>query len=225
MIYEEIYSGLNQVDPKTWSEVAIILSETTAKNRDIYLTNINKLNLKPIDFLVIAVLEDDLHNRAGRHPVGWANLRDLSMFRHTHINLSTSTLLDNLPKQYFSYLPTSIANRLKTKSRDKDIQANTKSIQLNEFSYQVFKAQLAQSKKKLSGKEAIAQIKALPYPTNQLEKEYSDKFLTLFWNHLPKRSIQFCYEIIGKNKNTIYSPVRVIENDYLENVLKETQFS
>ena len=147
-----------------------------------------------------------------------------SVFRQAHRS-DYQSFLNNLPIQFMQYLPTNIVNRLRKVTREEKVKSNTKQLQLNEFSYQMFKAQLNSLKKKLSGNEAIAQIQKLPNPLNGSELGYYDKFLALFWDHLQKKSIQFCNVIIGKSKNTIHSPVKVIKNEHLANIFKEPLFS
>ena len=128
--------------------------------------------------------------------------------------------LQNLPVQFIQYLPINITNRLRKVIKEEEIKSNTKQLQLNEFSYQMFKAQLNAAKKKLSGNEAIAQINELPNPLNDSEREYYDKFLALFWSYLPKKSIQFCNVVIKKRRATIYSPIKVLTNKVTDTLTK-----
>ena len=225
MTHQEVYKQLELVDQQTWRQTKELLSEHYANNRTTYIKNIDISNLKPIDYFITAVIEDDYCGRQQRHSVGWNVLTEkTSVFRQTNRN-DYQSFLSNLPIQFIQYLPTNIVNRLRKVAKEEEIKSNTKSLQLNEFSYQIFKAQLSTTKKKLSGNEAIAQIKKLPNPLNDSEREYYDKFLVLFWEHLPKKSIQFCDAIIGRNKYTIYSPIKVIKNDKLAHILNQTQFS
>ena len=186
MTHQEVYKQLELVDQQTWLQTKELLSEYYANNRTTYIKNIDISNPKPIDYFITAVIEDDYCGRQQtRQTVGWGVLTEkTSVFRQGHRNDHIS-FLNNLPAQFMRYLPTNIVSRLRKVAREEELKASTKSVQLNEFSYQMFKAQL-QAKKKLLGTEAIAQIKKLPAPTNQLEKEFYDKFLTLFWDNLPK---------------------------------------
>lgn len=227
MTHQEIYQQLNNVDQKTWTTVKELLSEYRCTARELYLKQIDLANPKPIDYFVTAVIEDDSYGRQNRQSVGYGLLGKFSIFRiNTRHKNNADSFLHNLPVQFLQYLPTNITTRIRKAAREKEIESNTKQLQLNEFSYQLFKAQLQASKKKLSGTEAIAQIKKLPTPTSQSEKEFYDKFLALFWDNLPKKSVDFCEYIIGKSKHTIYSPVKIIKSDsYLSDALKETEFS
>ena len=225
MTHQEVYKQLELVDQQTWQQTKELLSEQYANNRTTYIKNIDISNPKPIDYFITAVVEDDYYGRQQRQSVGWGVLTEkTSVFRQINRN-GYQSFLNNLPIQFIQYLPTNIINRLRKLARDEQVKSSTKQLQLNEFSYQMFKAQLNTASKKLSGNEAIAQIQKLPSPFNDSEKEYYDKFLTLFWEHLPKKSIQFCNTVIGKNKYTIYSPIKVIKNDDLTNILNQTQFS
>ena len=225
MTHQEVYKQLELVDQQTWIQTKGLLSEQSAQNRTIYIKNIDASNPKPIDYFITAVIEDEYLGRQQRQSVGWGVLTEkTSVFRQTNRSDYLS-FIENLPIQFIQYLPTNIINRLRKVAREEEIKSNTKSLQLNEFSYQIFKAQLSTTKKKLSGNEAIAQVKKLPNPLNDSEREYYDKFLALFWENLPKKSIQFCNTVIERSKYTIYSPIKVIKNDYLTNILKQTQFS
>ena len=225
MTHQEVYKQLELVDQQTWQQTKELLSEQYAQNRTVYINNIDISNPKPIDYFITAVIEDDCYGRQQRQSVGWGILTEkTSVFRQTHRN-DYQSFLNNLPIQFIQYLPINIVNRLRKVARDEQVKSSTKKLQLNEFSYQMFKAQLNTASKKLSGNEAIAQIQKLPSPFNDLEKEYYDKFLALFWDHLPKKSIQFCDVVIGKSKNTVYTPVKVIKNEDLTNIFKEHLFS
>ena len=226
MTHQKVYKQLELVDQQTWLQTKELLSEESAQNRINYIKRIAIFNPKPIDYFITAVIEDDYCGRQQtRQTVGWGVLTEkTSVFRQGHRN-DHIAFIKNLPAQFIQYLPTNIVSRLRKIAREEELKDSTKSVQLNEFSYQMFKAQL-QAKKKLSGTEAIAQIKKLPTPTNKSEKEFYDKFLTLFWDNLPKKSIDFCEHVIGKSKNTIYSPIKIIKSDsYLLDTLKETEFS
>ena len=218
MTHLEIYKQLELVDQQTWLQTKELLSEQSAQNRTAYIKNIDISNPKPIDYFITASIEDDYCGNQQRQLVDWGVLKT-SVFRQTHRN-DYSSFLQNLPVQFIPYLPTNIANRLRKVIREEEVKSNTKSLQLNEFSYQMFKAQLNAAKKKLSGNEAIAQINELPNPLNDSEREYYDKFLTLFWSHLPKKSIQFCYIIIEKRRATIYSPIKVLTNKVTDTLTK-----
>lgn len=215
MTLQEIYQQLKLTDPLTHKDIKQLLSEIPSTNREAYLKAIDKQNPTPIDYLVCAVCEHDYYaDRAYRDSTS-------SVFRTVSRNLSLYAFIQNLPLELISYLPDDIATKVKNKARKLEVENSTKQLQLNEFSYQMFKAQLEMAKRKPSGNEAVAQIQKLPNPTSQQEKEYYDKFIALFWDNLPKKSIQLCDTIIDKNKNTNFSPIKQI---YLSK-LEETTFS
>lgn len=226
MTHQEIYQQLSNVDQQTWTKVKELLSEYSSQNRQNYLQQIDLANPKPIDYFVTAVIEDDYNGRQNRQSIGYGTLDKFSIFRINsgHRN-NTDSFLYNLPTQFLQYLPTNIATRIRKVTRENEIESNTKQLQLNEFSYQMFKAQLQTAKKKLSGNEAIAQIQKLPNPTDNQQKEFYDKFLALFWEHLPKKSINFCTCVASRSKDTQYAPIRYIGNEYLQDVLNSTNFN
>ena len=226
MTHQEIYQQLNNVDQQTWTSVKELLSEYECTARELYIKKINLTNPKPIDYFVTAVIEDDCNGKRRRQFVDWDILNKFSIFRVQGRSKNYYyTFLEYLPIQFLQYLPTNIATRIRKVARENEINSSTKQLQLNEFSYQLFKAQLQTSKKKLSGNEAIAQIKKLPNPTDHQQREFYDKFLALFWEHLPKKSIDFCNCVAARSKDTQYSPIRYINDEYLKHVLNSTDFN
>ena len=223
MTHQEMYQQLKLIDPLTLEGIKQLLSEESAVNRETYLKAIDQQNVTPMDYLVCAVCEDDCDNgRINRRSINYSIANSHSVFRVSSLFRNDYyTFIANLPLELISYLPDNIATRLKNKARKLEVENRTKQLQLNEFSYQMFKAQLEMAKRKLGGNEAVAQIQKLPNPTSQQEKEYYDKFIALFWDNLPKKSIQLCDTIIDKNKNTNFSPIKQI---YLSK-LEETTFS
>ena len=225
MTHPEIYQQLKLLTPAEWKDIKAIISSYSQQPRSNYLALINKTNPTAKDFFINAIVEDDYSNTSvQRQKVGWSTMNNHSLFRTTHTRGGFRNLIANLPQEFYKYLPSNIATRLKKEARKTEITNNTKAIQLNEFSYQVFKAQLQNAKKKLAGNEAIAQIRALPNPTTQEEKEYFDKFLALFWNHLPKKSIEFCDKVINISKYTAYTPITIINRVNIESILNQDEF-
>lgn len=225
MTFPEICNQLKLVTKPEWLAMKELLSEDINVNRISYIKAINLNNPKAIDFLFTAVVEDDYNGRTSRDYIPYDYMKKYSLFRITYRSADRYSFLHNLPAEFIPYLPNNIANRLRKLKRDKEVESNTKQLQLNEFSYQMFKSQLQSSKKKLSGNEAVAQINKLPNPTDKQQREYYDKFLTLFWEHLPKKSIDFCNCVAYRSKYTQYSPIRPINGEYLQDVLNSTDFN
>lgn len=225
MTHQEIYQQLKLFTPAEWEDIKAIISSDSHQPRSNYLALINKTNPTAKDFFINAIAEDDYSNSyVQRQSVSWNTMDNHSLFRTTNIGRDFRNLIANLPQELHKYLPSNIATRLKKEARKREITSSTKAIQLNEFSYQVFKAQLQNTKKKLTGNEAIAQIRALPRPTTQEEKEYFDKFLALFWDNLPKKSIDFCQSVMSNSKYTKYTPLHRLNNVNLTDLFNSTDF-
>lgn len=209
MTQSEIYERLKQTPQNELLKVKNILEEHDITQKIAWLKSIDKNNPQPLDYLVNAVLEHDYGNyRSGRPCVDLLDLYSHSLFRSVS-KIRYSTFIEDLPVEIHPYLPKNIASRLKTIQRNKQVKEATKALQLNEFSYLAFKAALTTGKKKPSGVEAIAQIRKLPtlrYYTKE-ENEIYDKFLALYWNAIPKKSMPFCNEVFTKTRNTEYSPI------------------
>lgn len=225
MTHPEIYQQLKLLTPAEWEDIKTIILSDSQQSRSNYLTLINRTNPTAKDFFINAIVEDDYNSKSvQRQTVDWSTLTNHSLYRTTYTRTDFKNLIANLPKELCKYLPNNIATRLKKETRKKELANNTKTIQLNEFSYQVFKAQLQNTKKKLTGNEAIAQINALPRPYSKEEKEYYDKFLALFWDSLPKKSIDFCNTIMSRSCNTKYTPITRIGHTYISAILEQLEF-
>lgn len=227
MIFPEIYEKLKQTPKNELLKAKTILEEYSSTNRSNWLKNIDKNNPKPLDYLVNACIEDDSNNgRASRQEIYYQELNTFSLFRTAALSKRAYIqFLENLPVEFHPYLPSNIATRLKKILRDTQIKEATRALQLNEFSYLAFKASLETAKKKPSGVEAIAQIDSLPRPTNDKEKEIYDKFLALYWNAIPKKSISFCDKVFTNTKNTEYSPIFRIRHFVSYDKPRETVFN
>ena len=211
MIFPEIYEKLKQTPKNELLKAKTILEEYSSTNRSNWLKNIDKNNPKPLDYLVNACIEDDDNNgRANRQSLGYHELNTFSLFRTAALSKRAYIqFFENLPVEFHPYLPSNIATRLKKILRDTQIKEATRALQLNEFSYLAFKASLETAKKKPSGVEAIAQIDSLPRPNSKSkeEQEIYDKFLALYWNVIPKKSIPFCEKVFARTENTEHSPI------------------
>lgn len=226
MTNNEIYEELKQVTPAKWQEVKTLLSELQASRRIDYLKNTDKKAPTALDYLIHAVIEDDCDSRrTTRISVNWSIMTSFSLFRNTSTVKSARSLIEYLPIEFLKYLPDNIQNRVKKVKREQELIANTKALQLNEFSYLAFKAFLDTAKKKPSCVEAIAQIRKLPKPTTTDERIIYDKFLSVYWNNVPTKSINFCETIIDFSKQTEFSPIKTIGgyNLSIEDTLKEQQ--
>ena len=214
MNFPEIYEKLKQTPKNELLKAKNILEEYDRTNRETWVKSTNKNNPQPIDYLVHACIEDDSDNgRANRQNLYYQELDSFSLFRTAAFSRRDHhQFLTNLPVEFYSYIPKNISSRLKKILREEQVKESTKALQLNEFSYLAFKASLDTSKKKPSSIEAIAQIDDLPKPNNIQEQEIYDKFLALYWNTIPKKSIPFCDKVCTKTKNTEYSPVFRISN-------------
>lgn len=225
MNFTEIYEKLKQTPKDELLKVKNILEEYNTQQRRVWLKNIDKSNPQPLDYLVHAVIEDDHRgSRANRQQLPYIELNNFNLFRTPLNRNDYYNFLANLPVELYPYIPKNISSRLKNKQRDKQLKESAKALQLNEFSYLAFKASLDTSKKKPSGIEAIAQIDNLPRPNSTQEKEIYDKFLALYWNVIPKKSIPFCDKVSTKTQNTKYSPIFKIPNFVLYNEPREAVF-
>jgi len=214
MNFPEIYEKLKQTSKDELLKAKNILEEYDRTNRVNWVKNTNKNNPQPIDYLIHACIEDDCNSgRVNRQELYYQELNAFSLFRTATLSRRDHhQFLTNLPVEFHSYIPKNISSRLKKILREEQVKESTRTLQLNEFSYLAFKASLDKSKKKPSGIEAIAQISDLPKPNNIQEQEIYDKFLALYWNTIPKKSISFCDKVCTKTKNTEYSPVFRISN-------------
>lgn len=227
MNFPEIYEKLKQTPKNELLKAKNILEEYDRTNRETWVKSTNKNNPKPIDYLVHACIEDDYNNsRANRRSLYYKELDTFSLFRTATLpKRDHQNFLQNLPVELHPYIPNNISSRLKKMLREEQVKESTKALQLNEFSYLAFKASLDTSKKKPSGVEAIAQIENLPRPTNDKEKEIYDKFLALYWNAIPKKSISFCDKVFTNTKNTEYSPIFKISHFVSYDEPRETVFN
>lgn len=201
MTISDIHNALK--DPNNRQKLSKILDILNSDDGTVVSKYILKNNnhLDPITVFAHAVICDEVISNNSRYYIDYSlKSNNLMFYNKISIpNLTYGNILSSLPKELWKYLPDKQKSKLQRELQKEARKAKVQTLNLDEFSFLAYKAALTKLKP-FSSALALTQMKRMALPKNSitnLELDIKNKYLSIIWDHTPKKSQELCSYIIG----------------------------